>query len=81
MIMPFLAGTIDVSVRRDPGNGAMASLVIRDDDQGFEVESGSKRQGLGLVRRLAQQVRGTANVVSSGGATWTIDFPMPETEI
>jgi two-component sensor histidine kinase len=64
---------------RDPGNGAMASMIIKDNGQGFEVKSGSKRRGLGLLRRLAEQVRGTANVVSSGGATWTIDFPMPET--
>jgi len=74
-------GTIDVSVRRDPGNGAMASLTIKDNGQGFEETSGNKRHGLGLVRRLAEQVRGTANVASSTGATtWTIDFPIPMTE-
>jgi len=77
---PGGVGAIDVSVRRDPGNGAMASLVIRDNGQGFEMQSGSKRHGLGLVRRLAEQVRGTAKFASSGGATWTIDFPLPETE-
>jgi two-component sensor histidine kinase len=60
-------GMIDVSVRRDPGNNAMANLVIKDDGQGFEPISGSKRHGVGLVRRLAEQVRGTANVASS---TW-----------
>jgi two-component sensor histidine kinase len=74
-------GTIAVSVRRDPGNGAMARLVIRDNGQGFEAQTGSKRHGLGLVRRLAEQVRGTANVASASGTTWTIDFPMAETEI
>ena len=68
-------GKIDVSVRRDPGNGAVASLVIRDNGQGFE------RHGLGLVRRLAEQVHGTANVASaSGTTTWTIDFPISVTE-
>ena len=72
-------GTIDVSVRRDPGNGAMASLTIKDNGQGFEETSGNKRHGLGLVRRLAEQVRGTANVASGAGTTWTIDFPMHET--
>jgi hypothetical protein len=70
-------GAIDVAVRRDPDNAAMASLISKDNRQGFEVKSGSKRHGLGLVRRLAEQVRGTANVASSGGATWTIDFPWP----
>jgi two-component sensor histidine kinase len=76
---PDGAGAIDVSVRRDVGNGAMASMIIRDNGQGFEVKSGSKRHGLGLVRRLAEQVRGTANVASSGGTIWTVGFPMAET--
>ncbi|PPQ25810.1 histidine kinase [Rhodoblastus sphagnicola] len=75
---PNGAGTIDVSVRRDPDNGAMATMIIKDDGQGFEVKTGSKRHGLGLVRRLAEQVRGTADVASSGGATWTITFPVAE---
>jgi two-component sensor histidine kinase len=57
----------------------MASMIIRDNGQGFEVKSGSKRHGLGLVRRLAEQVRGTANVASSGGTIWTVGFPMAET--
>jgi two-component sensor histidine kinase len=73
-------GIIDVSVRRDPRNGAMASLTIKDNGQGFEETSGNKRHGLGLVRRLAEQVRGTANVASGAGTTWTIDFPMPEAD-
>jgi two-component sensor histidine kinase len=73
-------GFIDVSVRRDPRNGAMASLTIKDNGQGFEETSGNKRHGLGLVRRLAEQVRGTANVASGAGTTWTIDFPMPEAD-
>lgn len=77
---PDGVGAISVAVRRDPGNGAMASLVIKDNGQGFEAQSGSKRHGLGLVRRLAEQVRGTANVASTGGTTWTIDFPMAEAE-
>jgi two-component sensor histidine kinase len=72
-------GAIGVTVRRDPGNGAMARVIIRDNGQGFEPKSGSKRHGLGLVRRLAEQVRGTANVASGAGTTWTIDFPIPET--
>lgn len=61
--------------RRDPGNRAMARLVIRDNGQGFEAQTGSKRHGRGLVRRLAEQVRGTANVASAIGTTWTIDLP------
>jgi two-component sensor histidine kinase len=75
---PDGAGAIDVSVRLDPGNGGMASMVIKDNGQGFEPKSGSKRHGLGLVRRLAEQVRGTANVASIGGTTWTVGFPMAQ---
>jgi two-component sensor histidine kinase len=77
---PDGAGAIDVSVRRDAGNAGRARLVVRDNGQGFEVKSGNKRHGLGLVRRLAEQVRGTANVASSGGTIWTIGFPMAETQ-
>ena len=77
---PDGAGTIDVNVRHDPANGAMAQLIIRDNGQGFEMKTGNKRHGLGLVRRLVEQVRGTANVESSAGTTWTIDFPAPMNE-
>ena len=73
-------GAIGVTVRRDPGNGAIARMIISDNGQGFEPKSGSKRHGLGLVRRLAEQIRGTAHVASSAGTTWTIDFPVPVTE-
>ena len=77
---PDGVGAIGVTVRRDPGNGAMARMIISDNGQGFEPKSGSKRHGLGLVHRLAEQVRGTAHVASGSGTTWTIDFPIPVTE-
>ena len=72
-------GTIDVSVRRDPDNAEIATLVIKDDGPGFAEKLGSKRQGLGLVRRLATQVRGSASVASNSnkGTIWTISFPLP----
>jgi two-component sensor histidine kinase len=69
-------GTINVSVRRDPNNSDMATLVIKDNGQGFEDKPGSKRHGLGLVRRLAEQVRGTAAVATNKGTVWTISFPL-----
>ena len=78
---PGGVGAIAVSVRRDPGNCAMASLIIKDNGKGFEAQTGNKRHGLGLVRRLAEQVRGTANVASASGTTWTIDFPMADAEV
>ena len=73
---PDGAGAIDVSVQRDPDNGGRATLVIKDDGPGFEVNPGSKRHGLGLVSRLAQQVRGTASVAANKGTIWTISFPL-----
>ena len=72
-------GAIDVSVRRDPDNAEMATLVIKDDGPGFAVNPGSKRHGLGLVRRLAEQVRGTASVAANKGTVWTISFPLADT--
>jgi two-component sensor histidine kinase len=51
-------------------------MTVTDDGQGFEPMAGNKRQGIGLVRRLVEQVRGTATIVSGqGGTVWTIKFP------
>jgi two-component sensor histidine kinase len=70
-------GIIDVAVSRHPDRPGVGTLIIRDNGQGFEIQPGSKRHGLGLVRRLAEQVRGTARVSSNeGGALWTIEFPL-----
>jgi two-component sensor histidine kinase len=76
---PSGAGTISVSLYRSAtGNGA--TLVFADDGAGF-IESGdSKRQGLGLVRRLMQQVGGTATLNSQHGSEWTLTFPMPTSD-
>ena len=72
-------GAIDVSVRRDVNNADAATLIIKDDGPGFEIKPGSKRHGLGLVRRLAEQVRGTAAVATNKGTVWTISFPLANT--
>jgi two-component sensor histidine kinase len=69
-------GTIAVSLRantNDPEN--MASLSISDNGKGFRPEYGSKRHGLGLVRRLIEQVRGSVAVESNSGTTWVVRFP------
>jgi two-component sensor histidine kinase len=70
-------GAIAVSMRLAPDDDAKAILVIRDDGTGFTPEYGSKRRGLGLVRRLVTQLRGTVTVDSSDGTTWTIEVPLP----
>jgi len=62
-------------VIEDPG---FARLTIDDDGRGFEPSSESKRHGLGLVRRLVQQARGTIAMDAVDGTHWTIRFPVPE---
>ncbi len=70
-------GTISVKLVRKPGNAAMAVLTISDDGTGFEPQVGSKRHGLGLVRRLVEQSHGTVGLDAKRGSVWTIDFPAP----
>jgi two-component sensor histidine kinase len=67
-------GSIVVSVRR--AGGDVATLTISDDGAGFLAKAESKRHGLGLVRRLVEQVRGSATVDSGHGTLWTIQIPV-----
>jgi hypothetical protein len=50
-------------------------MTISDDGAGFEAEAESKRHGLGPVRRLVEQVRGTASLDSGNGTVWTVRIP------
>jgi two-component sensor histidine kinase len=72
---PSGKGATTVSVRRAAGDIDMATMTIRDNGEGFTAKAEGKRQGLGLVRRLIEQVRGTAVVDSDHGTIWTIRFP------
>jgi two-component sensor histidine kinase len=67
-------GSIIVSVRR--ADGGIATMTIGDDGTGFLANVESKRHGLGLVRRLVEQVRGSASVASDHGTVWTIKIPL-----
>jgi two-component sensor histidine kinase len=69
-------GSIIVSVRRADGDADIATLTISDDGTGFLAKAESKRHGLGLVRRLVEQVRGSAIVNSDHGTVWTIKIPL-----
>jgi two-component sensor histidine kinase len=69
-------GAIYVSVRRTAGDVEMATMTIGDNGGGFKAKPDSKRHGLGLVRRLVEQVHGTAIVDSDHGTTWTIVIPL-----
>jgi two-component sensor histidine kinase len=71
------AGTITVALPR-PDRGDEAELTISDDGAGFEEDAGSTRYGLGLARRLAQQIGGTIERRSERGTIWAIRFPVGE---
>jgi two-component sensor histidine kinase len=73
---PHGKGSIMVSLRRAAGDDSMAVMTISDDGTGFEPMVKSKRQGVGLVRRLIEQVRGTAVVETDRGTAWIIRFPV-----
>jgi two-component sensor histidine kinase len=67
-------GSIIVSVRR--ADDDTATMTISDDGTGFLAKAESKRHGLGLVRRLVEQVRGSAIVNSAHGTIWTVKIPV-----
>ena len=69
---PERAGAIHVDLKRTH-DGAV--LMIGDNGIGFVEPSSSKRHGLGLVRRLMQQIGGVVRVVSDRGTKWTLAFP------
>ena len=54
----------------------MAALTIIDDGVGFTDASENKRHGLGLVKRLIEQVGGSATLRSDRGSEWTLTFPI-----
>ena len=74
---PKGTGSASVSVRCVEGDTAMATMTITDDGEGFAPRASSNRHGLGLVRRLVEQLRGTVRVDSDHGTVWTIRFPVP----
>lgn len=56
-----------------------ASLIITDNGTGFVEQAGSKRHGVGLVRRLVEQIGGDIRLGSDDGAVWTVTFPSTAT--
>ncbi len=70
------AGAITVSVRPNAGDDATATMTVRDNGKGSQAGAENKRHGIGLVRRLIEQVHGIATVKSDRGTVWSIRFPM-----
>ena len=51
-------------------------LTIADDGVGYVEARSSKRHGVGLVRRLMEQIGGAVSVSSNQGTLWTLAFPV-----
>jgi two-component sensor histidine kinase len=69
---PGRTGAIHVTLAR---SAAGAILTICDDGVGFVESPSSKRHGVGLVRRLMEQIGGTIRLVSDHGTEWTLAVP------
>lgn len=68
-------GTGEITVTFERSNGE-AVLAVEDDGPGFELhQNGRRSSGLGLVRGMARQLRGTFNVERKIGARCLVKFP------
>jgi two-component sensor histidine kinase len=67
-------GTITVTIAVAPDNPQRGVLTISDNGSGFKAGVTNKRHGLGLVRRLAEQIYGEVAFASDAGTTCTVTF-------
>jgi two-component sensor histidine kinase len=74
-------GSITVSVQSAFPDANTMIMTLSDDGEGFKAQTESKRHGLGLVRRLVEQVRGMASLDSENGTVWTIKIPVPSSAL
>jgi two-component sensor histidine kinase len=68
-------GAIAVTVRRDAAKLDRATMTVSDNGIGLKINGEDKRHGIGLVRRLVEQIDGTVKVATAGGTAWTVSFP------
>jgi two-component sensor histidine kinase/CheY-like chemotaxis protein len=68
-------GSIDVTLSPNQ-TGTAATLIFKDSGVGFTDTGTNKRNGLGLVKRLIEQIDGSASFRSDHGAEWTLTFPV-----
>jgi len=69
-------GAIRVSLP-ERASGEEAEIEFADNGVGFIDVNHNKRHGIGLVRRLMEQIDGSAKLQSDGGTVWTLKFPAP----
>jgi len=72
---PGRGGAIGVHVSRGEQAG-QGMITIADNGIGFVPGVETRRHGVGLARRLMQQVEGTLDVVAGAGTVWTLRFPV-----
>jgi two-component sensor histidine kinase len=66
-----------IGVRVAPSEQADQGLItIADDGIGYLPTAETRRHGVGLARRLMQQVEGTLDVAGGAGTVWTLRFPV-----
>lgn len=72
-------GTVSVRLIEHSG---MVSLTVQDDARTTHTVAAvdDKRNGFGLVRRLATQFRGAVDVHENGGTVVTVRFPINSDE-
>lgn len=80
LAFPDKDGTIVVTLVRG-ADGTGACLTIEDDGVGFVPVAESSRRGVGLVRRLMEQIGGTLELNSLAGTLWTLSFPVAPMEV
>ena len=71
---PDQVGTIEIDVKNAPVHQGI--VTVADNGTGFVTSAEVRRHGIGLVRRLVQQVNGTLNRVNINGTTWIVNFPV-----
>ncbi len=72
---PDIDGTIVVSLTKS-ADRRLAVLTIQDDGVGFVATQETSRRGIGLVRKLIEQMGGTVNMHAGTGTLWTLEFPL-----
>jgi two-component sensor histidine kinase len=76
----FPGGSGKISVSLVEGESDKEAIIkFVDDGVGFKALKESKRRGMGLVKRLMQQIDGSAEVRSDHGTAWTLKFPLAKT--